>query len=413
MGYVLLLFIFLSPNYAFAEVRNGYEKQADPRKLTDEQAKQAEDNYKKYCALCHGENRQGYANDHAPSLRSKSLFESGVPHSILRPLSYGRIGTAMAGYLNEAGGPLTLDDAWNLTYWLFWQSKAHRVQLSEKPVQGDISQGSQLYQTNCASCHGDKGQGISAPALWNPSFLAHNKDEFIRYAIRHGRENTPMQAFSGKLSAQEIDSITAFLRSKANDTVIGKAVIKQLPSPNEYILNPSGEDPIFNLKDNQYVTSEELNKALEEKKRMVLLDTRVPSVWQRAHIKGSIPMPYYMDVDKLISYIPKDIQIVAYCSCPRAASDYYVKKLHKVGYNRTAVLWEGIFGWMNMGYPVTRGELEKAVLDQTEIEAKAAKEKAKKDNLEKEGKNIIQWCYHNCIDELKTYVEKLFGTKIN
>jgi hypothetical protein len=61
-----------------------------PRTLTITQAKVAAVNYQKYCSLYHGEDRQGHVNDHAPSLRRKSLFESGVPHAILRPMSYGR-----------------------------------------------------------------------------------------------------------------------------------------------------------------------------------------------------------------------------------------------------------------------------------------------------------------------------------
>ena len=27
-----------------------------------------------------------------------------------------------------------------------------------------------------------------------------------------------------------------------------------------------------------------------------------------------------------------------------------------MGYDKTAVLYEGIFGWMNLGYPVVRAE---------------------------------------------------------
>ena len=98
------------------------EEMPDIRKLTAEQSRVAAANYEKYCVLCHGADRQGYVNDHAPSLRSKSLFETGVPHAVLRPLSYGRQGTAMGGYLDEIGGPLTLAETWDLTYWLFEQS---------------------------------------------------------------------------------------------------------------------------------------------------------------------------------------------------------------------------------------------------------------------------------------------------
>ena len=363
MRYFIILLVSItcfntSVYSAVDDVRDGYRKQSNPRQLTPEQSERAAANYQKYCALCHGSDREGHANDHAPSLKSKSLFESGVPHSILRPLSYGREGTAMAGYLDEIGGPLTLDETWDLTYWLFWQSGATRVRLGEGPVAGDIKRGETLFASECASCHGKEGEGVTAPALWNPSFLAHNKDEFIRYAIRHGRENTPMQAFEDKLSSDDIDSITAFLRSKADDTALGKPVLTALPTPEDYIINPENADPDFDLKDDLYVMAEDLDAAMKAKRRMVLLDTRVPSVWQRAHLEGSVPVPYYTDIDDLTRDIPKDAQIVAYCSCPRAAADYLVNKLRDMGHTRTAVLWEGIFGWMNMGYPVVRGELE-------------------------------------------------------
>ena len=37
------------------------------------EAAAAEADYQKYCSLCHGTDREGYVNDHAPSLRSRSL----------------------------------------------------------------------------------------------------------------------------------------------------------------------------------------------------------------------------------------------------------------------------------------------------------------------------------------------------
>ena len=350
---ILLTYLVLS-NMAFA--KKTYEKQEPPRELTIEQAAVASANYKKYCVLCHGENREGHKNDHAPSLRAKSLFESGVPHSILRPLSYGRQGTAMGGYLDEMGGPMTLDEVWDLTYWLFWQSGAQRVKLTENPVSGDIKRGEAVYQTNCSSCHGVNGEGISAPALGNQSALAHNKDEFIRYAIEQGRQDTPMLAFADKLSPADIDNVTAFIRSRASGWKAETVVLSALPTPDQYVLNPENDDPNFTLDEGMYVSSKDLYQAIQQKKKMVLLDTRVTSVWQRAHIQGAIPFPYYTELESHLKDLPKDVQIVGYCSCPRAATEYVVEQLRELGYNKTAVLYEGIFGWMNLGYPVMRAE---------------------------------------------------------
>jgi len=221
-------------------------------------------------------------------------------------------------------------------------------------VQGDVVLGQKVFKENCTACHGKNGEGINAPALANQSFLAHNKDEFIRYAIEQGRDGTPMQSFSDKLSAADIDNVTAYIRSKASDAKISKIQLKKLPTPDQYVVNPNNGDPEFELEDGKFVSSADLFSAMKAKKRMVLLDTRVPSVWQRAHLEGSVPFPYYTDLEKRVGELPKDVQIVAYCSCPRAAAEYLTAQLEQLGFDNTAVLYEGIFGWMNLGYPVVR-----------------------------------------------------------
>jgi cytochrome c oxidase cbb3-type subunit 3 len=358
LSYLKVLTVSLSCLFAsaFVMAKPSYEKQDPPRELTTEQATVAAANYQKYCTLCHGKDREGHANDHAPSLKALSLFESGVPHAILRPISYGRQGTAMGGYLDDVGGPMTSDEVWDLTYWLFWQSGAERVKLSEHAVEGDVQRGEVVYQQNCTTCHGKNGEGVTAPALGNQSALAHNKDEFIRYAIEMGRDGSDMVSFADKLSAADIDNVTAFIRSKASGWTMEKPILHALPTPEDYVLNPENEDPVFNLDEGMYVSSKDLYQALQDKKKMILLDTRVASVWQRAHIEGAIPFPYYSELDEKVKDLPKDVQIVGYCSCPRAATEYVIKQLRELGYSKTAVLYEGIFGWMNLGYPVMRAE---------------------------------------------------------
>lgn len=68
-----LLLGFIAPSELFAQDVE-LATLPPPRKLTEPQAKLASTNYQRYCALCHGEDRQGHINDHAPSLRSKAYF---------------------------------------------------------------------------------------------------------------------------------------------------------------------------------------------------------------------------------------------------------------------------------------------------------------------------------------------------
>lgn len=326
--------------------------------LSAEESAAAGSNYQKYCALCHGAERQGHVNDHAPSLRSESLMKSGFLSHIMYAISYGRRGTPMAGFLDEVGGPMTEDEVFKLTRWLQDQSGVEGIQLSRDPVIGDIALGQKIYQEDCADCHGANGEGGDGTALGNPVMLSLSTDAFLRYAIENGRNGTDMPEFGDYLEPEEIDAVTAFLRSRASGWSLQKPVYQKPPSADEYVLNPESPDPEFKLKDDAYVLSADLYQALQEKRKMIILDTRVSSLWQMVHIEGAVPIPYYYeDFDALVPDLPTDgTWIVAYCECPRAAAESVYLKLQDRGFKNIAVLWEGIQGWVSMGYPVSRGE---------------------------------------------------------
>jgi cytochrome c oxidase cbb3-type subunit 3 len=73
----------------------------DPFLQSAEDSAAAAADYQQYCALCHGDDRQGYANDEAPSLRSESLMRSGYPTHLLYAVAYGRRGTPMGAILKK------------------------------------------------------------------------------------------------------------------------------------------------------------------------------------------------------------------------------------------------------------------------------------------------------------------------
>jgi hypothetical protein len=103
--------------------------------------------YNKYCALCHGENRQVYAADNAPSLRSHSLLATSKTSNFLRyTIHYGRANTAMAGYLKREGGPLEYIEIELILQWLYESSGVKEpVELSREPIEGSIELGSAIY----------------------------------------------------------------------------------------------------------------------------------------------------------------------------------------------------------------------------------------------------------------------------
>ena len=331
--------------------------EAEP--LTAGESAAAAADYRKYCSLCHGEDRAGNANDHAPSLRSKTLMHTGFPEFLLFTVAYGRRGTPMGGYFEEIGGPLSNAEIYRLVRWLKEQVGVTSIDLPPDPVSGDIQRGREVYGSECARCHGENAEGGVGPAVGNAAFLALASDAFIRYTIEHGRDGTQMVPFGGVLAPQDIDAVTAYLRSRETDWTNQKPVLRRPPGPDEYVLNPSAPAPEFDLRDGMYIMAADLDRALSEQRRLVVLDTRVPSMWQIAHIEGAVPIPYYHDgIDGLTGELPDDgTWIVSYCECPRAAAESVTRKLRAAGFRNTAVLYEGIQGWIALGYPVSVGQL--------------------------------------------------------
>jgi len=328
--------------------------------LTPVEAAAAAADYQRYCALCHGEDRRGYVNDRAPSLRSESLLRTGFPEFILFTIAYGRRGTPMGGYFDEIGGPMDNPELYRLTRWLKEQAAVESIDLPAEPIAGDLQHGQEIYSATCATCHGENGDGATGPAIGNPAMLSLASDAFLRYAIENGRDGTEMAAFGNTLSAADIDDVTAFLRSRETHWEREKPVLQPPPTVDQYVLNPDSPAPVFDLKDGMYVLAKDLDRALREKRRLVVLDTRVTSMWQVAHIEGAVPIPYYHEgIAGLKGDLPTDgTWIVSYCECPRAAAESVTRKLRDAGFPNTAVLWEGIQGWISLGYPVFVGQMK-------------------------------------------------------
>jgi mono/diheme cytochrome c family protein len=77
--------------------------------------------------------------------------------------------------------------------------------------------GTQLFATNCSSCHGKDAVGGSAPVLNSQEFLKNTTDTQIANLIAGGVPGTEMPAwslaFTGTLTDEQIRQITTYLRS--------------------------------------------------------------------------------------------------------------------------------------------------------------------------------------------------------
>jgi cytochrome c oxidase cbb3-type subunit 3 len=329
--------------------RDAHVADADPARLDGAAL------YGTFCGHCHGPDAKGYKADNAPSLVNSTFLESATDDFLRSSIQRGRPGTSMAAYGKELGGPLDQSAVDRIVTFLRAQGPAAKP-LGTAGSTGDAGRGAAIYARECQTCHGDAGTRGTAVHLANPQFLAAASDAFLRYAVMSGRPGTKMESFSTKLDAQQIDDVVAFVRSYAKQ---GQAT-GMLPPPTgtePLVLNPKGKDPVWrNLRSEgggppRFVPADEVKKALDAKRRMIIIDARPPSDWMRAHIAGAVSIPYH-DMARL-SEVPDDVWAIAYCACPHHLSGVVVDELIKRGHKKALVLDEGVLEWHRRGYPMT------------------------------------------------------------
>lgn len=304
--------------------------------------------YTRYCALCHGKELTGYAADNAPSLVSTTFLESATDYFLSDAIVQGRPGTAMGAYGRSKSGPLEDGDVRDLVAFIRSHGGPAQV-LPRGTLHGDPVHGTIVYQAECEKCHGTERQKMSALSLFNQAFLASAPLDFLRYAVVNGRAPTPMPAFAKTLSPQDIEDVITFVSSK--QTAPKLSVPQEVPKDLPVVINPKGKPPKFTLRDERFVSADEVKQALAEHRRLVIVDARSPSDWIGFHIPGSISAPYYQT--KELERIPNDgTWVIAYCACPHHASGAVVDALRERHYQHTAVLDEGILVWKSRGYPL-------------------------------------------------------------
>jgi cytochrome c oxidase cbb3-type subunit 3 len=213
--------------------------------------------YAAHCAACHGDTGGGGVG--VPL--SLSSFLNSIDDDFLRKtIRYGRPGRVMPAFSKLSDAQI---DA-IVRFVRAWSDKP-APQFSGPTVRGDAVHGESLFNSYCAPCHGEEGEGgkgtgvtfsrrrnlpIIAPALNNPGFLAAASDQMIRHTLQFGREGTPMRSFLVQgLSEQDIDDLVIYVRSfEAREhpnqkPVSGESRIIEAES------NYSLEETVENLKD--------------------------------------------------------------------------------------------------------------------------------------------------------------------
>jgi cytochrome c oxidase cbb3-type subunit 3 len=76
-----------------------------------------------------------------------------------------------------------------------------------------LESGKAVFQTNCAACHGDKGQGVVGPNLTDDYWLHGGKISEVFKTIRYGVLDKGMPAWDKPLSPQKISDVANYIES--------------------------------------------------------------------------------------------------------------------------------------------------------------------------------------------------------
>lgn len=90
------------------------------------------------------------------------------------------------------------------------------VATEEEPIDEELmaslmDEGESLFRNNCATCHGDEGQGLVGPGLDGMGAL--ERSSFLISTIFTGRPNHGMPAFADEFSDRQVAAVATFVRN--------------------------------------------------------------------------------------------------------------------------------------------------------------------------------------------------------
>ncbi|MCH7908223.1 MAG: c-type cytochrome [Candidatus Hydrogenedentes bacterium] len=166
--------------------------------------------YRGLCVNCHGDQGQG---DIGNALNSPAFLGIVSDQFLAQTIIEGRPGTAMASWKHlpaqAVSDLLAYLRSWQNTPPTFEEVKRSMAAYSKME---NVRVGEILYRGNCATCHGQNGEGGIGLTLNSADVLPAFDDEYLYRTITEGRPTTSMPAWRD-LSADQLAAIIVYLRS--------------------------------------------------------------------------------------------------------------------------------------------------------------------------------------------------------
>jgi cytochrome c oxidase cbb3-type subunit 3 len=180
-----------------------------------------------FCTGCHGGKGQGRRAPGRitfPAIASPDFLALVSDEVLTNTVIQGRPGRKMPAWGEKDGGLRIAEIKAAIAF--LRQLSGVGMRPDPKParwISGNIIGGKRLYESACASCHGQNGIGGEGPALNNRVLLANATDTYFVETISRGRQGTTMEGFLNPsparptLSSEEIQEVIAYIRTWQGD----------------------------------------------------------------------------------------------------------------------------------------------------------------------------------------------------
>lgn len=169
--------------------------------------------YEAHCAECHGADGQGVVPG-ARNFNDLDYMRGETPTSFYAVITEGR------GEMPPFQDMLTSDERWDVLFYL-WRFSTNADTLAT---------GKNIYETNCAACHGDNGMGtvLGAADFTDLRYMADRAPRDFYLTITQGLGSMP--AWQGRLSQEERWAVIDYIRTFSYDPGL-KEQVENIPQP--------------------------------------------------------------------------------------------------------------------------------------------------------------------------------------
>ena len=182
------------------------------------------DVYRNFCRHCHGPTGQG----DGPVGRKVPAFSMSIVGKATQDLPDGTLFHILARGQNNMpshASQLSQADRWRVIHYLRDLQEAEGERLAKlgiefhedprKDTTVSIDYGRELFETNCATCHGADGREplTGVPLLNSARVLAIADEDYYLDIITHGRKGSEMPAWGKVLTDTQLGSLVQYVRS--------------------------------------------------------------------------------------------------------------------------------------------------------------------------------------------------------